>query len=213
MTNPVNLINLVFGNFSYVRDVFMLVSIFVLNMVLEKKGFSETLQFEYEDPGSCTARICLNNDKHIIFDTNAKMIMYQNSLQNDWVVSYLKDYELSTGKPILRNYNLDLIKQRIHVRLIYDVFRKEFNRHLITYIKRTRNDHHHAMPENLTDFYWRNFSIYVNLISVFFLTFLEQKNWLQCVLAWNLESCGWYPSFIRDSPDPWQRAEFSQHHD
>jgi len=140
----------------------MLVSIFLLNMILEKKGFSETLQFEYEDPGSCTTRLCLNNDKHIIFDTNSKMVMYENSLQNDWIVSYLKSYEQRTGKPILRNYNLDLIKQRIHVRLIYDVFRKEFNRHLITYIKRTRNDHHQAIPDNIRDFFWRNFSIYVN---------------------------------------------------
>jgi hypothetical protein len=44
--------------------------------------------------------------------------------------------------------------------LIADVFRKEFNRHLMTYLKRTRNDLQKAIPENLDNFFWRNFSFY-----------------------------------------------------
>jgi hypothetical protein len=108
--NPINMIILIFGNVSYNSDVFMVVCIFLLTLVLENKGFSRTALFEYEDPGSCTARICLNEDKNLIFNSSAKFLMYKNSLQNDWLHSYLRKYESDRGRAILRNYSLDLIK-------------------------------------------------------------------------------------------------------
>lgn len=155
---PINMIILIFGNVSYSSDVLMVVLIFFLTLVLESRGFSETKLFKYEDPGSCTARICLNENKNVIFNNYAKFLLYKNDIQNDWLHSYLKKYEKDRGKAILRNYSLDLIKQKIHLSLIYDIFRKEFNRHLMTYLKRTRNDLQKATTQNMDNFYWRNFS-------------------------------------------------------
>ena len=78
--NPVNMIILMFGGVNYNSDVFMVIMIFFLTMLLENKGFSETSLFKYEDPGSCTARICLNQNKNLIFNNKAKFLMYKNSL-------------------------------------------------------------------------------------------------------------------------------------
>jgi hypothetical protein len=78
--NPINMIILIFRNVSYSSDVIMVVMIFFLMLVLENKGFSETKLFEYEDPGSCTARICLNQNKNVIFNNEAKFLIYKNNL-------------------------------------------------------------------------------------------------------------------------------------
>ena len=137
----------------------------MLTLVLQNKGFSQTMLFQYEDPGSCSARICLNQNKNTIFDSNAKFFMYKNTLQNEWLSNYLKKYEKDRGKLILRNYGLDLIKQKIHLSLIHDLFRKEFNRHLIVYLKRTRNDLYAALPDKITNFNWRNFSHFVSFLN------------------------------------------------
>ena len=48
---------LLIGTPDYAVDAFILISIFMLNQVLRMRGFSESYLVEFEDPGSCIARV------------------------------------------------------------------------------------------------------------------------------------------------------------
>lgn len=158
---PMNILLLLFGNVEYITDVFCLILIFFLLQILKRKGFAHQRMFEYEDPGSCTARIILNEYKVDIYDNEAKFLMYKNELQNAYLLEKLKRMERKDTLGTYRNYRLDLIKQRIYLSILHDLFKKEFMNQMIIYLKRTRNDMLKATKENINHFMWRNFSYYV----------------------------------------------------
>lgn len=52
---------IIVGSPAYGLDALILISIFILNQVLKMKGFSEKYLIEFEDPGTCIARVRLIN--------------------------------------------------------------------------------------------------------------------------------------------------------
>ena len=160
MSNPINVLILLFGDTRFMPDVYCLILIFFLLQLLKSTGVDDKRLIDFEDTGSCTARLVVNSKKDTIYTDKSNMLLYKNDLQSQYVLKRLKRKQENVS---LRNFKFDLIKQKIHLGLLSEVFRKEFTKHMITYLKRTRNNIFKASKKNRESFHWRNFSYYVSM--------------------------------------------------
>ena len=63
---------MIVGTPAYAYDAFILLSIFFVNIVLGMTGFSQKYLVEVEDPGTCIARMCINQKVNTLFMSKQK---------------------------------------------------------------------------------------------------------------------------------------------
>jgi hypothetical protein len=145
------------GSSAYVLDALILISIFILTLVLKMRGFSEKRLIEFEDPGTCIARLVINFKVEYLFVSKLRqeIELFGEKLK------FLEKYLFKVNKSQALSKAFGFVREKIEMHIQSVKFEHLFSASFIELLRQARNDLYEASFENVTEFDWRNFSFFL----------------------------------------------------